>query len=159
MLAAMRLGVAAAMVAAVMGSAAPAWAGGYAAKAPEHVRVPGDDGTLLDGYVIRPDVPDGARVPVLLWSSPYFGTLEPAAASPNTDPVYGQINFPPVSEYVQAGYAVAEFNARGTGGSEGCFDFFGPHERADQERLVDWVATRRWSNGKVGAFGDSYDGQ
>ena len=43
----------------------------------EHVRVPSSsyevDGVELDGWIIKPAVPDGLRVPVLLHSTPWMG--------------------------------------------------------------------------------------
>ena len=35
----------------------------------------------------------------------------------------------------------------------------GPREIADYGELIDWVAAQPWSNGRVGVFGTSYDGQ
>src|ERR671918_141114 len=50
---------------------------------------------------------------------------------------------------VARGYAVAGFNVRGTGGSGGCLEFFGPKEQRDQAVLVEWLAAQPWSNGRV----------
>ncbi len=35
----------------------------------------------------------------------------------------------------------------------------GPREIADYGELIDWVAAHPWSNGRVGAYGTSYEGQ
>ena len=35
----------------------------------------------------------------------------------------------------------------------------GPREIADYGEVIDWVAAQQWSNGRVGIFGSSYDGQ
>lgn len=120
---------------------------------PEHARVESFDGTTLDGHVWRPDVPDGVQVPVVLWSSPYFGQTKPNgdSASIQNDPAV------PVFKLVQKGYAVAAFNVRGTGLSEGCLEMGGANEQRDQAVLVEWLADQPWSNGRVAMMGLSYD--
>ena len=54
--------------------------------------------------------------------------------------------------------AVAIFNVRGTGNSGGCFSWLGPAEQRDQAFLVEWLAKRPWSNGRIGMMGLSYHG-
>lgn len=57
------------------------------------------------------------------------------------------------------GYAVAVADARGTGASFGVhFGAFSVEETADAFDLVEWLAARPWSNGKVGMEGRSYPG-
>jgi putative CocE/NonD family hydrolase len=57
-----------------------------------------------------------------------------------------------------AGYAVLGVNARGTGCSNGQFDFRSPTESADGAAAVQWAARQAWSTGHVGMFGDSFPG-
>src|SRR5688572_19915001 len=62
--------------------AAPA---GAVSAAPEieHVRVPSHDGVELDGWLLRPaGVPASAKLPIVLWSGPYFGQSEPTGDDP-----------------------------------------------------------------------------
>ena len=47
---------------------------------------------------------------------------------------------------------------RGTGRSQGCLDHLGPKDGRDLKQVVEWAATRDWSNGKVGMTGHSYVG-
>ena len=122
----------------------------------EHVRVVAHDGIVLDGFVRRPA--SGGPVPVILASNPYLGTVEPAQDSAARDTLDSQAAQPPLAEWVRRGYAIAQFNVRGTGNSGGCLDFFGPDEQADQARLVEWAAGQPWSTGKVGMMGGSYPG-
>lgn len=123
----------------------------------DHVQVPSFDETSLDGWIVRPARGSG-RVPVVLWSAPYFGTTYPSGNDPdlwtNSNPAFAV----PVNLLVSRGYAVAIFNVRGTGNSGGCFDWFGPDEQRDQAFLVEWLAARPWSNGRVGMMGLSYHG-
>jgi X-Pro dipeptidyl-peptidase (S15 family) len=51
-------------------------------------------------------------------------------------------------------------DARGTGASFGSRPIeLGPREIADYGELIDWVAAQPWSNGRVGVYGTSYEGQ
>jgi predicted acyl esterase len=59
-----------------------------------------------------------------------------------------------------AGFALVVVDARGTGASFGSRTMeLGPREIADYGELIDWMAAQPWSNGRVGLFGASYDGQ
>lgn len=146
-------------------------AGPFAVDVVTEHRVASFDGTERHGWIVRPDVPNGTEVPVVLWSSPYFGQCSDAPPTPATgDCAYPIGDAPrgwdnsnraesvPVRLLVEHGYAVAIWNVRGTGNSEGCFDFFGPREQRDQAQLVNWLGNRSWSNGRVGMMGVSYHG-
>jgi X-Pro dipeptidyl-peptidase len=95
--------------------------------------------------VIRPDVPPGTQVPVILTYTPYQLFLESADD--------GLAGF-----FVPKGYARALAHVVGTGNSGGCWDYGGARERASGYDLVEWLGTRPWSNGRVGMVGGSYDG-
>lgn len=140
----------------------------------ENVKVAAADEVVLDGWILRPDVPAGVKTPVVLWSAPYFGQCSylPNAADPTDYPSchYGIGTDPelrdgddiseavPVDRLLSEGYAVAVFNVRGTGNSGGCFEWFGPKEQADQALLVEWLGRQGWSNGRVAMMGLSYHG-
>jgi putative CocE/NonD family hydrolase len=47
---------------------------------------------------------------------------------------------------------------RGTGCSGGVFDFFQPAEGVDGYEMVEWLAAREWSAGRVATVGKSYPG-
>jgi X-Pro dipeptidyl-peptidase len=100
-----------------------------------------------DVYVemIRPDVPAGTSVPVILTYTPYQLFLESADD--------GMAGF-----FVPKGYARALAHVVGTGNSGGCWDYGGARERGSGYDLVEWLGTRPWSNGQVGMVGGSYDG-
>jgi putative CocE/NonD family hydrolase len=60
----------------------------------------------------------------------------------------------------RAGFALVVADARGTGASFGTRDGeLGEREIRDYGELVDWVAAQPWSNGRVGVYGTSYEGQ
>jgi putative CocE/NonD family hydrolase len=56
------------------------------------------------------------------------------------------------------GYAVLGVNARGTGCSQGVFDFLGPSYGKDGADIVEWAGTQSWSNGAVGMANWSWAG-
>ena len=56
------------------------------------------------------------------------------------------------------GYAVLGVNARGTGCSEGVFDFLGPSYGTDGADVVEWIANQSWSTGAVGMADWSWAG-
>lgn len=59
---------------------------------------------------------------------------------------------------LKGGYAVVGVNARGTGCSEGVFDFLGPSYGRDGADVVEWIAAQPWSNGAVGMANWSWAG-
>ena len=117
------------------------------------VKVESFDGTELDGWLYLPERASHTHVPVVLWSSPYFGQMLPAPGDSQIRNGFGV----PVNYLLSEGFAVALFNVRGTGNSGGCFEFLGKREQRDQKILVEWLASRDWSNGRVGMMGLSYD--
>ena len=59
---------------------------------------------------------------------------------------------------LEHGYAVMGVNARGTGCSEGDFDFLGPKYGEDGRDAVEFAARQPWSNGSVGMANWSWAG-
>lgn len=61
-----------------------------------------------------------------------------------------------VQPYVERGFVVAVADARGTGFSEGSYDYYnlesGPYDGFD---LVEWLSEQSWCSGKVGMMGAS----
>ncbi|MEA2433414.1 MAG: hypothetical protein QOG54_871, partial [Actinomycetota bacterium] len=62
------------------------------------------------------------------------------------------------ARYLPRGYALAGLSLRGTGCSDGVFDFFQPSEGPDGYEMVEWLADQPWSTGKIGMIGKSYPG-
>ena len=64
------------------------------------------------------------------------------ATTPGTNPDAGYIR-----RFVEddGGYAYIGVNLRGTGCSEGTFDFFQPQEAVDGAAVVEWIADQPWS--------------
>src|SRR5262249_10315154 len=98
------------------------------------VRIQMDDGVTLDS---DEEVPD--------WGCPCRGILGGARYGRSGGGV-GEANV----VFPANGYAEVVVDVRGTGSSEGVWDSFGPREQADSAALVQWAASRSFSNGVVG---------
>jgi uncharacterized protein len=65
----------------------------------------------------------------------------------------------PAPFFPSHGYAQVFVDARGTGASFGIWRApFSPDEIKDYGEVLDWIVKQPWSNGKVGATGNSYEG-
>jgi putative CocE/NonD family hydrolase len=110
-------------------------------------------------------VRDGARMAVRIYrpeGSGNFPTLFATSAyryDNNALPAYPLFLWRetgPIEWYVQQGYAYVHADVRGTGFSEGDYQFFGRREQQDLYDVIEWIARQPWSNGKVGGIGQSY---
>jgi len=97
------------------------------------------DGITLRADVYRPDA--SGRFPVLVMRTPYDKSQQMAM----TERDY----FPP------RGYVLIVQDTRGRFSSEGEFAPF-VNEARDGYDTIEWAASLPWSNGKVGAVGQSY---
>ena len=119
-------------------------------------RVAMRDGIELYTEILLP--PDAADdpVPTLLLRTPYdlptlpIGGLAPQDAE-DDDPAAARARWQPVLE---RGYAVVFQNLRGTQGSGGRNRLFAD-EREDGVDVLEWIRAQPWSDGRVGAIGDS----
>jgi predicted acyl esterase len=124
--------------------------GPYPVREVERLSVTSFDGVELNGFVLRPEVPAGVVVPVILTVTPYM--------QPGTVPTGFFVGGIPGNDFAAAGYAVAAFSVRGTGDSGGCFGLKSPAEQRDLPVVIDMLAQQPWSNGRVGMQGLSYPG-
>jgi uncharacterized protein len=124
--------------------------------------LPAFDGETLYIQVVRPDpaVHGKGPWPVILEASPYHGTLADRDGTRIfPDPVDRDGNKLGLTGYfAPRGYAVAMFDLRGTGRSSGCLNHLGQKDAHDLETVIEWLASRKWSNGRVGMTGHSYVG-
>ena len=127
------------------------------------VELPMADGETIYLEIVRPDpaqYPDLGKVPVILEASPYHGTIatrigdrifpDPRDANGNMIGLTGY--------FAPRGYAVVMMDLRGTGRSTGCLDQLGPKDASDMKEVIEWLATRDWSTGRIGMTGHSYVG-
>jgi putative CocE/NonD family hydrolase len=120
----------------------------------------GTTGTqLYVDYVLPEPIPEGGA-PVILVFTPYQDpdlAVDPGeGGGVGSDPPYN-VNL--TETYVPYGYAVAFADVRGNHNAGGCIDQTGPQQWQDGYDYVEWLGTQPWSNGKVGMYGASYDGE
>jgi predicted acyl esterase len=117
------------------------------------------DGTLLHAYVFRPTGTHGPVTPIVT-ATPYDNTGGSIAGTPN--PLVTQETEAPGSlvdaGMFDRGYAFVQVALRGTGGSGGCFDVWGPATQRDLAVVIAWAAAQPWSTGKVVTWGASAGG-
>lgn len=112
---------------------------------------------------LPPDLRAGERVPVLMRTTRYWRGEEVGwglrvmvvlhFVSPST------LVDEEVAYFNKRRFAVIVVDARGSGASSGNRPVeFAPEEIADMGETAAWAANEPWSNGRVGTFGVSYDG-
>jgi uncharacterized protein len=112
------------------------------------IRIPMRDGVELNVKITRP-VGDGP-FPAVLEYNPYRRLTLPLLDYRD--------EYPPIVPYLaERGYAVVQFDVRGTGSSSGfTTDIYSDAEIQDGYDMVEWIAIQPWSNGRVGMIGKSY---
>ena len=120
----------------------------YPVKVHTGVRVAMRDGVELNVRVMRPDAP--GRFPGVMEYHPYRRLT---AALPDYRDEY-----PPGVPYLaERGYAIVQYDVRGTGSSSGfSTDIYSVEERQDAYDMVAWIAAQPWCTGAVGMIGKSY---
>lgn len=115
-----------------------------------------DDGVVLRGDVYLPNG-SGPFATMLsyapYWNGAFYGDSEDQA-SDDGESMQGSYG-----RFLEAGFAVALVNIRGTGESDGCnpwMDF--EADGADAYHVIEALANASWSNGKVGMTGISWPG-
>ena len=120
----------------------------------------GDGINTLHADVLRPKgIAPGKRTPVILTVSPYTNhSGEPLENGfTNEGPSDRFYDFLDLSRILERGYTYVMVDLPGFGGSSGCNDWGGNREQDAVEAAVEWAASQRWSTGKVGMLGKSYD--
>src|SRR6201988_2112005 len=103
------------------------------------IRVAMRDGVALNVRVPRPDA--AGRFPAVMEYHPYRRL---AAALPDYRDEYP----PPVPYLAERGYAVVQYDVRGTGSSAGfSTDIYSPEERQDGYDMIAWIAAQDWCSG------------
>lgn len=116
------------------------------------------DGTRLAADILRPAV-DGEPVeeplPVV-WTHTRYRRAVPTKGDAVATIADRNPFVPPLLRH---GYVVAAVDVRGTGASFGTSrGILEPVEARDAHDVTEWLASRPWSNGKIGMFGQSYLG-
>ncbi len=125
--------------------------------------------TMRDGVKIAVDIwlpadlATGDTLPTLLRSTRYGRSFQPY---PITQALIRLGVLPKqmvldeeTAFFNEAGYAVVLVDARGSGASFGTRPVeWSADEIADLGEVADWIVAQPWSNGKIGSWGVSYDG-
>lgn len=116
----------------------------------EHARVAMRDGIEIGCRIYRPDA-DGSY-PALFAASPYQYETDDIPHS--TLFLWREVG--PVEWYVSHGYVYVHMDVRGSGNSDGLFEFLSPDEQQDYVEMIEWTAAQPWCDGNVGGVGQSY---
>ncbi len=113
-----------------------------------------EDGTRLAADVYLPVDGHDPPYPALLTLTRYRRGLEDPETGERINTLSGLD-----SHFLAHGYALVKVDARGSGASFGTRPVeYGRQEVLDAYDVVEWVVSRDWSDGMVGAYGTSYTG-
>lgn len=127
------------------------------ARRVQSLYVPLGDGVRLavDVWLPVERIAAGGTVGAVVRATRYHRAEAPSGPGPEAD-----TNSAEGDLWNGAGFALVVADARGTGASFGIRTIeLGEREIADYSELIDWVAAQPWSNGRVGVYGNSYEGQ
>ena len=123
----------------------------------QSVYVPAGDGLRLavDVWLPAERTAAGGTVGTVMRVTRYHRAAGPGEPEPAAD-----TNAAAGDLFNGAGFALVVADARGTGASFGTrAGELSEREIKDYGELVSWVAAQPWSNGRVGVYGTSYEGQ
>ncbi len=124
----------------------------YKMRIDDDVNVVMPDGVRIACRIYRPDAE--GEFPTLYAASPYQYEYDHVPALP----LFPWKETGPIEFYVSRGYAYVHADVRGSGRSEGDYDFLSRTEQMDSYHMIEWIAAQSWSNGKIGGIGQSYFG-
>lgn len=111
----------------------------------------------VDVWLPLEHIAAGENVGCVIRSTRYY-RAEEAPGVPRG--VEADSNYAEATLFNDAGLALLVADARGTGASFGSREGeLGEGEIADVNELIDWAASWPWSNGRIGVYGTSYEGQ
>ncbi len=120
-----------------------------------YVRVGDGVRLAVDVWLPVERIAAGEAIGAVVRTTRYHRADDRAGAGPETDANRAEGDL-----FNGAGFAFVVADARGTGASFGSrTSELGEREIADYGELIDRVAAQPWSNGRVGVYGTSYEGQ
>lgn len=114
------------------------------------VKVKMRDGVKIGARIYRPV--EKGKYPALFAASPY--QYETDSIPHSTLFLWREVG--PVEWYVSHGYVYVHMDVRGSGNSQGDYEYLGPKEQKDYVEMIEWVARQSWCDGNVGGIGQSY---
>jgi uncharacterized protein len=116
--------------------------------------VPMRDDVRLAIDVWLPETAAEASVPMLIRATRYQRAID----TQSSDPAMNS-NAEEAQQWLDRGYGLVIVDARGSGASFGSRNSeLSLAEVEDYGEIIEWVGTQPWSNGRVGSYGVSYDG-
>jgi putative CocE/NonD family hydrolase len=119
------------------------------------------DGVKINVHVFRPA--SRGRFPALTGLAPFHLDYQddyiwPSAARTSRHRGTPTVNVEsgPRDFFVRRGYIKIVGNSRGTGKSEGTYQYLGKKEIEDNYDLIEWAARQPWCDGNVGMAGIAY---
>ncbi len=124
----------------------------------DSIGIPAADGVRLAADVMLPVAEGGTPAPTVLIQTRYWRSFDMRVPDrPGHAPQGPREGV--ADALAEAGYAVVIVDVRGTGASEGEWRApFAPVEVEDARAVLDWIVAQPWSDGRVGAYGVSYEG-
>jgi uncharacterized protein len=120
-----------------------------------------DDGVRIATDIYLPkNLKGGERVPTIFYQTRYGRRMEVRNFfKPLMKNFTMTIRPEEIKKFTEYGYAVVAIDVRGSGASFGTRPIeFGDRELADGKLMLDWISQQSWSNGRIGATGNSYLG-
>ena len=132
------------------------------------VKILMSDGVKLNCDIWKPDA--NQKFPAILGIHCYHpaaqtGPIKPTAMStaqwrhPGQERTNASLESGDPTFFARRGYVHVVCNVRGTGKSEGKWQFLGPQELKDVYETTEWIAAQPWCDGNVVMFGVSYFSQ
>jgi len=120
--------------------------------------------TMRDGVKIAIDlmlpmgVPEGTRLPAIMIMARYWRSFQLLFPDQPKKALIGPRESI-ADDLIPRGFALVVVDGRGMGASFGVSRYpFAKEEMQDHAEVAEWVANQAWCNGRIGAFGISYEG-
>jgi predicted acyl esterase len=116
------------------------------------------DGAMMHTVLWRPDTSSDPawKAPTILIDTPYRTSDTRQDPLDSSEEMGSEAYDWLIHELVPRGYAIGYKDIRGTGESGGCLQQTSPIQWQDGYDVIEDLASRPWSSGKVGMFGKSY---
>ena len=133
----------------------------FTVAADRNVSVRMSDGVTIDIDIIHPA--SKGKFPALLSISAFNKEIQSAHIWPaptRTRRIRGMpdavLEAPIADFWVRRGYVLIIGSVRGTGKSEGVYQYLSKREIRDTYEIIEWAAKQPWCNGNVGMIGQGY---
>ena len=133
----------------------------YSVTANRNISIRMSDGVNINADVFRPE--SRTKFPVLLCIAAFNKEIQSERIWPaptRTRRIRGTadatLEVPVVDFWVRRGYVLLIGSVRGTGRSEGVYQYLSKREIQDTYEIIEWAAKQPWCNGNVGMIGQGY---